>query len=114
MTNEAQRLSQTTNKMNDADGQALKRAQQNDEMNLSFRKISLIEIGGFGRITALFLNNNAIETICGLDQLACLRTLDLSFNLIKKIEGLETLSHLTNLSLFVSSFVLASLAWKCS
>lgn len=98
-----------TSTMNDKEEQALKKAQQNGEMNLSFKKISLIELGGFGRLTTLFLNNNAIETICGLDQLACLRTLDLSFNLIKKIEGLETLSHLTSLSLFVRSFVLDSL-----
>ncbi len=45
-------------------------------------------------LTRLFLDNNFIERIGGLDQLFHLTWLDLSFNRIKKVEGLESLKKL--------------------
>lgn len=48
----------------------------------------------------LQLDNNIIVQIKGLDHLVNLRWLDLSFNLIEKIEGLEKNRELEDLSLY--------------
>jgi len=57
---------------------------------------------GYGAITSLFLNNNRIEEISGLDHLVQLRHLDLSFNAIAEIKGLNSCLNLNVLSLYVS------------
>ncbi len=74
------------------------------ELNLSFQGLEQIEnfMNGFGRITTLLLNNNKIQEICSLEDLICLEKLDLSFNEIRAITGLDSLINLTHLSLFVS------------
>jgi len=45
-------------------------------------------------LTRLFLDNNFIEKISGLDSLVHLVWLDLSFNRIKRIEGRDLISNL--------------------
>ncbi len=74
------------------------------ELNLSFQGLEQIEnfMNGFGRITTLLLNNNKIQEICSLHDLVHLEKLDLSFNDIRTIKGLDSLINLTRLSLFVS------------
>ena len=57
---------------------------------------------GYGAITSLFLNNNRIEEISGLDHLVQLHHLDLSFNAIAEIKGLKSCLNLNVLSLYVS------------
>lgn len=73
-------------------------------LKLPFRNIARMEdnLCGYGRITTLLLNNNRIEEIRGLEHLVHLKRLDLSFNFIAKIEGLDTLTQLEQLSFFVS------------
>ena len=61
---------------------------------------------GYGAITSLFLNNNHIEVISGLDHLVQLRHLDLSFNAIAEIKGLDSCLNLNVLSIYVSSTML--------
>jgi Leucine-rich repeat (LRR) protein len=46
-------------------------------------------LGGMDKLTKLQLDNNIITKIKGLNTLKHLKWLDLSFNLIEKIEGLE-------------------------
>jgi len=73
------------------------------KMNLAHLNLSKMDnsLCGFGHITCLFLNNNQIEDIAGLDHLIHLRQLDLSFNRIAEIKGLNSL-NLNVLSLYVS------------
>jgi len=74
------------------------------KMNLAYLNLSKIDnsLHGYGHITYLFLNNNRIEDISGLDHLIHLRHLDLSFNRIVEIKGLHSL-NLNVLSLYVSA-----------
>jgi|AntRauTorckE5430_2_1112549.scaffolds.fasta_scaffold00539_13 hypothetical protein len=74
------------------------------KMNLAYLNLSKIDnsLHGYGHITCLFLNNNRIEDISGLDHLIHLRHLDLSFNRIVEIKGLHSL-NLNVLSLYVSA-----------
>jgi hypothetical protein len=51
------------------------------------------------KMMTLYLQENLIERISGLNTLVNLRTLNLSDNLIQKIEGLECLTMLENLQL---------------
>lgn len=48
----------------------------------------------------LQLDNNIIEEIANIGHLVNLKWLDLSFNAIKQIDGLDTLVNLTDLSLY--------------
>ena len=56
-------------------------------------------------LTRLFLDNNFIESITGLDPLTNLEWLDLSFNKIAKIENLAKLTKLKVLALFSNEIV---------
>jgi len=67
----------------------------------NLRRMDNNTLCGYGAITSLFLNNNHIEEISGLDHLVQLRHLDLSFNAIAEIKGLNSL-NLNVLSLYVS------------
>ncbi len=57
-------------------------------LRLEFRLILKVEnLQGLLSLRRLFLDNNLIERICGIDHLVHLEWLDLSFNRIRKIEG---------------------------
>mgnify|MGYP000078779447 FL=1 len=76
------------------------------ELRLSYQNILKISnLTGLSGLKKLCLDNNIISRIEGLDSedakgLESLEWLDLSFNRIKVIEGLESLVNLTDLSLF--------------
>lgn len=53
----------------------------------------------FKNLRKLQLDNNIIEDVTGLEELAHLQWLDLSFNNIENISGLEKLTSLKDLSL---------------
>ncbi len=68
-------------------------------LRLEFRRILKVEnLGCLSSLTRLFLDNNFIERIGGLDQLFHLTWLDLSFNRIRHIEGLESLKYANGFS----------------
>lgn len=73
-------------------------------LDLSHRNISTIDktISGYN-LSTLILNNNKIDKVMGLETLVNLRCLDLSFNLIRRIEGLGSLTKLEVLSFYVSN-----------
>ena len=65
--------------------------------------VDILEIDnlhGMEKLEELRLDNNIITRMTGLDTLVNVRWLDLSFNLIETIEGLENLHKLTDLSLY--------------
>ncbi|TWW69932.1 Dynein regulatory complex subunit 3 [Takifugu flavidus] len=69
-------------------------------LELDFRNIIRIDsYRDFKSLAKLYLNNNSIEKIEGLEYLINLKLLDLSSNNIKKIEGLENLRKLEMLLL---------------
>lgn len=75
-------------------------------LELPFKNIKSLEnLCGYGFITKLVLHNNRVEEIRGLDNLTQLKHLDLSFNLITKIKGIQSLLCLQTLSLFVSKLL---------
>ena len=64
-------------------------------LRLEFMKIVRIDnLARLKNLTRLFLDNNFIEAISGLESLTNLEWLDLSFNKISKIENLERLTKL--------------------
>ena len=64
-------------------------------LRLEFMKIVRIDnLSRLKNLSRLFLDNNFIEAITGLDSLTGLQWLDLSFNKITKIENLEKLTNL--------------------
>ncbi|KAF3700235.1 Dynein regulatory complex subunit 3 Leucine-rich repeat-containing protein 48 [Channa argus] len=70
------------------------------ELSLEYRNILIIDnLREFTSLEKLYLNNNLIEKIEGLDRLINLTCLNLSFNKIQKIEGLESLQKLEVLNL---------------
>ena len=70
-------------------------------LRLEFKKIVKIDnLSRLRSLTRLFLDNNFIESISGLESLVNLEWLDLSFNKITKIENLSTLTKLKVLALF--------------
>jgi hypothetical protein len=72
-------------------------------LRLEFRQILRVEnLGCLTALTRLFLDNNFIEVISGLDPLVHLKWLDLSFNKIRKIQGLESLKKLEVLALYAN------------
>uniref|UniRef100_A0AAQ6IJB3 Dynein regulatory complex subunit 3 n=1 Tax=Anabas testudineus TaxID=64144 RepID=A0AAQ6IJB3_ANATE len=72
----------------------------NQVNRLSLEYILMIDhLWEFTSLTMLYLNNNLIEKIEGLDHLINLTWLNLSFNRIGKIEGLESLQKLEVLNL---------------
>ena len=78
------------------------RGEKDKTLDLSFRKLVRMEnLCGHGSIITLRLNNNALSVVEGLEFLVHLKHLDLSFNLIKKIQGLDGLSRLECVSFFV-------------
>ncbi|XP_069380931.1 dynein regulatory complex subunit 3 [Paralichthys olivaceus] len=69
-------------------------------IRLDFKYILKIDnLWDFTSLTRLYLNNNLIERIWGLEHLVNLTWLNLSFNRIEKIEGLESLRKLEVLNL---------------
>lgn len=71
---------------------------------------ALVKIEGLERCTrlvSLFLNNNFISKIEGLEELKFLETLNLAHNKIENIEGLEELHRLNSLNLS-KNFILHS------
>ena len=75
-------------------------------LRLEFMRILKLEnLHYLTALTRLFLDNNFIERISGLDQLYHLTWLDLSFNNIIKIEGLEALKKLEVLALYSNKIV---------
>ncbi|XP_026213735.1 dynein regulatory complex subunit 3 [Anabas testudineus] len=73
---------------------------QVNRLSLECRNILMIDhLWEFTSLTMLYLNNNLIEKIEGLDHLINLTWLNLSFNRIGKIEGLESLQKLEVLNL---------------
>ena len=70
-------------------------------LKLEFKQILKIDnLRPLTSLTRLFLDNNFIERMTGLDSLVHLVWLDLSFNRIKTIEGLENLGKLQVLALY--------------
>ena len=70
--------------------------------------MKIVKIDNLSRLknlTRLFLDNNFIEAITGLESLVLLEWLDLSFNKITKIENIATLRKLKVLALFSNEIV---------
>ena len=73
---------------------------------LEFMKIVKIDnLSRLRNLTRLFLDNNFIESISGLEMMTSLEWLDLSFNKIRKIENLTKLRKLKVLALFSNEIV---------
>lgn len=70
-------------------------------LRLEFRRILCVEnLQKLTSLTRLFLDNNLIEEISGLDDLVHLEWIDLSFNRIQRIQGLDFLMKLEVLALY--------------
>ncbi len=76
--------------------------EHNDKLYLQYKgflKIVPETISQYHNLVALWLNNNSISKIEGLDQLIGLTSLALNNNFISRIEGLENLINLAILNL---------------
>ncbi len=76
--------------------------EHNDKLYLQYKGFTKIvpeTISQYHNLVALWLNNNSISTIEGLDQLVSLTSLALNNNFISKIEGLDNLYNLSILNL---------------
>ena len=81
-------------------------------MKMEFKQILKIDnLRPLSSLTRLYLDNNFIERITGLDSLVHLVWLDLSFNRIIRIEGLENVKKLQVLALYQNKASSISHEW---